>query len=379
MILRNVIHLPLLHRVGIATAILTLPHSGVAYAATWQSAVALPMTVEHDTNPLLNPGNQKAVTRTIIAPDVTLLGTSGADEFRFGLGVNVERSSDPDIVLDREDPRVLLGWQRETEKGAFGLAAKYVETSTLSTTVLDTGVVAPDGTQKLYSLAGNWKIALTERSTLANDTEYASVNYDIDTLTSYDELATRFTWSYAWSERTELFTRFGVRHYEPESDAVVESSDSYTPTVGVNYQFSERFKGSLYAGVNKVSGTGDGPTGQGGVTLQYTGERVETSFDASRGTVASGDGGFNEVDDVRGVWSYSIDELSRTGFDASWQDSKGQIPNTLRQYGVWASRELSPFWVARLSFTYKERQQDGLQDANANIIGMTLTYSHPDF
>jgi hypothetical protein len=85
------------------------------------------------------------------------------------------------------------------------------------------------------------------------------------------------------------------------------------------------------------------------------------------------------VDDVRGVWSYSIDELSRTGFDASWQDSKGQIPNTLRQYGVWASRELSPFWVARLSFTYKERQQDGLQDANANIIGMTLTYSHPDF
>ncbi|VVN99733.1 hypothetical protein [Pseudomonas fluorescens] len=366
----------LLRTTGIATAILSLPYSGMAYAATWQSAIALPTTVEYDSNPLLLTSGEKGVTRTIIAPDYSLVGTSGQDEFQFGLGLNVVRSSDTSIVSDREDPRLKLGWQRETETGGFGLTARYEESSTLSTAVQETGVVAPDGTQKLYSLGANWRSALSERSTLVNETDYTHVTYDIDSLINYDELATRFSWNYAWSERVELFTRFGVRRYEPEGSAVA-SSNSYTPTVGLNVQLSEKLKGTVYAGLNQVSGTDSDPTGQGGFALQYTGERFDASIDAGRSTVASGDGGFVEVDSLRGTWSYSIDETRRTGFDAAWQDSKGQTPNTLRNLGAWFSQELSPFWNARLSYTYKERQQDGLPDASANVVGLTLIYSYP--
>lgn len=368
-----------LRTTGIATAILILPCSGMAYAASWQAAVALPTTVEYDSNPLLATGSKKAVTRTIIAPDYSLMGTSGPDQFRFGLGLNLVRSSDPSIVSNREDPNVQLGWQRENETGGFGLTAKYAESSTLSTAVQETGVVVADGTQKRYSLGGNWSTALSERSTLVNDTEYASVNYDIDSLTSYDELSTRLSWNYAWSEGVELFTRFGVRRYEPEAGSAVASSNSYTPTAGLNFKIYERLEGTLYAGVNQVSGTNSGPSGQGGFQLHYTGERFDTSIDAGRSTVASGDGGFVEVDDLRGTLSYSVDETRRAGFDASWQSTKGKTPNTLRNFGAWASQELSPFWVARLSLMYKQRQQDGLPDASANVIGMTLVYSHPDF
>jgi hypothetical protein len=369
----------LLRTTGVATAILILPYSGMTYAANWQSAVALPTTVEYDSNPLLSTSSKKAVTRTIIAPDYSLVGTSGLDEFRFGLGLNLERSSDPSMVLDREDPNVQLGWQRENETGGFGLTAKYAETSTLSGATQDTGVVAPDGTQKQYSLGGNWSTALSERSTLANDTDYTSVNYDIDSLISYDEVSTRLSWIYAWSERVELFTRFAVRHYEPEAGVAVASSNSYTPTAGVNFQISDRLEGTLYAGVNQVSGEEGGSTGQGGFKLHYIGERFDTSIDAGRSTVASGEGGFVEVDELQGAWSYSVDETRRAGFDASWQDSKGKTPNTLRKFGAWASQELSPFWIARLSLAYKQRQQNGLPDASANVLGLTLTYSHPDF
>ena len=111
--------------------------------------------------------------------------------------------------------------------------------------------------------------------------------------------------------------------------------------------------------------------------MQYTGERFDAIVDAGRSTVASGDGGFVEADNLKGTFSYAIDEIRRTGFDASWQDTKGQTPNTLLNYSAWISQELSPFWIARLSFTYKERQQDGLPDASANIVGMTLIYSYP--
>ena len=72
-------------------------------------------------------------------------------------------------------------------------------------------------------------------------------------------------------------------------------------------------------------------------------------------------------------------EKTSAGVDGSWQDNKGQTPNTMRQFAIWASRELSPFWVTRLSIAYKQRQQDGRPDASANILGVTLIYSHPDF
>jgi len=371
--------MPVLRTAGVATVILIWPCSGVAYAATWQSAIVLPSTVEYDSNPVLVTQNRKGVTRTIIAPDYTLVGTSDRDQWRFGLGMNLVRSSDTSIVSDREDPNLQLGWQRKTETGGFGLTAKYVESSTLSTAVQETGVIAPDGTQKLTSFGGNWSTALSERTTLVNETDYTHVTYDINTLTNYDELSNRLSLNYAWSERVELFTRFEAKRYEPQQGSALPSSNSYTPTVGLNVEISERLKGSLYAGVNQVSGPNSRPRGQGGFSLHYTGERVDTDIGASRNTVASGDGGFVEVDNLNGTWSYALDDTSRTGVDTSWQKTKGLTPNTLRNVGVWFSRELSPFWVARLSFTYKELQQDGLPDATANVVGLTLTYSHPNF
>ncbi|CAI8972665.1 DUF3570 domain-containing protein [Pseudomonas sp. IT-P253] len=367
-----------LRTTGVATAILILPYSGVANAATWQSAIVLPSTVEYDSNPVLATSNAKGVTRTIIAPDYTLVGTSDRDQWTFGLGVKVVHSSDTSIVSDRQDPDLKIGWQRETESGGFGLNAQYVESSTLSTEVQGTGVIAPDGTQKLSLFGGNWSTALSDRTTLVDEADYTHVTYDVSTLTNYDQLSNLLSLNYTWSERVELFTRFGAMRYEPQQGSGVASSNSYTPTVGMNFDISDRLKGSVYGGVNQVSGSSS-PTGQGGFLLSYIGERIETSIGASRGTFASGDGGFVESDNVNGLWSYALDDTSRTGFVTSWQKTTGLTPNTLRTAGAWFSHEISPFWEARLSYMYKERQQDNLPDATANVVGLTLTYSHPDF
>lgn len=39
---------------------------------------------------------------------------------------------------------------------------------------------------------------------------------------------------------------------------------------------------------------------------------------AERSTVASAEGGFAELDQVRGVRSYAVSELTRVGADAAW-------------------------------------------------------------
>lgn len=371
--------MPLLRITGVATAFLILPFAGMVQASTWQSSVVLPATVEYDSNPLLLTSGEEGVTRTIIAPDYSLVGTFDRDQLRLGLGVRVLRSSDRDIIDNREDPNVSLGWQRETETGGYGLTAQYNESSTLSSAVQDTGVVTTtDGTQKMYVLAGNWRRALTERSTLSNETRYSSATYDIDTLTGYDELSSNLIWTYAWSERTDVYTGVGAKRYEPDDDTLASASNSYSPVVGLKYQFSERLQGDVHVGVNEVSGDDGGRRGEGGLSLNYRGERVDASLSAERSTVASAEGGFSEIDSVRGEWGYALSEVSRVGLDAAWQDSKGQTPNTFQSYGAWASRELSPFCDLRLSLMYKERQQDGLSDAVGTIIGMTLTYRFPD-
>jgi hypothetical protein len=366
-------------RLGLITAGLTLCFSSAANAAIWHSAAAVSTTVEHDSNPLLSSDNKTAITRTIIAPSFQRIGTFGRDELRAGFGLNLERSSDATIIADREDPNLQLAWQRETETGGFGLTSRYSETSTLSDEVEQTGVVATDGTQRTYALGGNWSSAVSERSTVASNTDYRRVKYDIDTLTSYDDISTSLNWSYAWSERIEPFTSFALSRYEPEDSSLAASSNSYSPSAGLKLKISERLEGSVYVGGNKISGSEGGPSAQGGVDLRYEGERFDLSFDAGRSTVSSGEGGFSEVSSLSGAWSYAIDDISRVGLTASWQDSKGETPNTTQNFSAWASRGLSDFLSARFSLTYKQRQEDGLSEATANVLGLTLTYSHPDF
>lgn len=351
---------------------------GVTHAASWQAAVALPMTVEHDSNPRLDADN-KGVTRTTLVPDYNLTGTFGRDELQLGIGMHLERSSDQSISLDREDPKLRLGWQHESETGGFGLAAKYDESSTLSSALEETGVVASDGTRKRHVLSGNWREAVSERSALASDVQYSSSAYDNQELTSYDELSASFNWTYAASERVEPFSRFAVSRYMPEDAAEAASSTSYSPIAGVRLALSEQLEATLRGGVNRISGGQSSASWQGGFELRYTGERFAASLDAGRSTVASGEGGFAEVNQLRSTWRYAVDETTSAGVDASWQDNQGQTPNTVRQFAAWASRELTPFWVTRLSIAYKQRQQDGRPDASANILGVTLIYSHPDF
>lgn len=359
------------------TAALAVLLPGGTHAGSWQAAVALPMTVEHDTNPRLD-ADAEGVTRTILVPDYNLVGTFGRDELQLGIGMHLERSSNQSISLNREDPRLRLGWQRESETGGFGLAAKYDESSTLFSALEETGVVASDGTRKQHALSANWHDAVSQRSSLASDVQYSSIDYDNE-LTSYDELSASFSWTYAASERIEPFSRFALSRYMPDAAAEAAASTSYSPTAGVRLTLSEQLEGTLRAGVNQISGGQSSASWQGGVELLYTGERFAASLDAGRSTVASGEGGFVEVNQLRGTWRYAVDETTSAGIDALWQDNQGQTPNTMRQLAAWASRELSPFWVTRFSIAYKQRQQDGQPDASGNILGLTLTYSHPDF
>jgi hypothetical protein len=113
--------------------------------------------------------------------------------------------------------------------------------------------------------------------------------------------------------------------------------------------------------------------------MQYRGDRYDAGFSMGRSANPSGDGGFVVSNRIAGTFGFSIDDRSSAGFNASWQDSKGDTPNTTLQLGASASRQLSPFWQARLSYLHKLRREDGQSDASGDVLGVTLVYSPPYF
>jgi hypothetical protein len=349
-------------------------------AGEWEQSISLPATIEHDTNLPLATTNKQGVSRLIVVPAYSLVGTYGLDELKAGLGLRVERSSDQRISIDREDPNLLFGWRRQTETGEFGLTATYQEVSSRAAELENTGGIAPDSTQKTGSLKGLWRSAVTERSTLSTDADYKMVSYDGGTQTDYKNLVAGISWNYTWSERIEPFLRFSASHYEPDKTTVsVAKSDYYAATVGVKVKASEHLEWTAQGGPGRVSARTTDTGWQGSFDMKYRGDRYDVGFSMGRSVTTSGDGGFVASDRVASTFGYIIDERSSLGLFASWQDNKGDNPNTMQQLGASVSHELSQFWHARLYYQHKLRRQDGQSDASGDVLGVTLVYSPQSF
>lgn len=368
---RHCVPLPVL---AASTLICGLP----VMADNVKQGVSVSFGTEYDSNPALMTSNEEGVWRAKITPSYSLIGTYGADEYKARFSLNLERSNNEMLSTNREDPSLLLGWRHLTETGEFGLAARYEEVSTRVTELAESGLVSADGTRTTMYLNGNWRSALSERSALSADVEYKDVSYEGGAYTDYTNLAGGVTYSYLLSERTESFLRATTGHYEPDG-SLGSSSDYYSIVAGLKWKATERLDWSVQAGASRVTGQPDDNGWQGNVALNYEiTPRSNMSMEMGRYVSPSGEGGFAESDQVKGTWGYAFSDRTRSGIEAYWRDYKGTTPSTVHQLGAWISHELSPFWNARFFYQHKQREQDGLPNASANLLGVSLVYTHPD-
>jgi hypothetical protein len=350
-------------------------------AGDWNQTLTLPATLEYDSNLPLSATKKQGVSRLIVVPAYNLIGTYGIDELKAGLGLNVERSADQRVSMNRQDPNLRLGWRHLTETGEFSLTTTYSEVSSRAAELQDTGGITTDSTRKTKSLGGAWSSAITELSTLTANADYNTVSYDAGTQSNYNNVAAGISWRYAWSERINPFLSFTVNHSVPTKSTATGggTSDNYTVTGGVKVNASERIEWTAQGGLNRVSAQTNDTGWQGSVDMKYRGGRYDAALIAGRSAVVSGDGGFVAADRVTAAFSYAIGERSSAGLTASWQVTKGNSPNAMQQLGAWASHELSPFWNARLSYQHKLRSQIGQPDASGDALGLTLVYSPRNF
>lgn len=366
----------------VAAAVAAAGHLPAHATDPLQHSFAMPMGLEADSNPAL-AASGRSVLRWRAAPEYTVSGKGGAQEWSLTAAGTLERSSDPVVSAHRNDPSLRMTWQQSGPNHVLGINAAYVQASTRATEFDQTGVVAVDRTQTTQTLGTTWRQALTERSSLNASVSHQSVGYDTAALTPYSTTSGSLGWSYDLSDKEALSLALNASHYNPGSGGLLPAVAASQSGVLLGYasSLSPHWQWQVQGGVVRISGSGADTSWQGSVQLTHKGQRTDTTFSLGRTVVTSAAfTGFAPSDALRVRWSYALDESSSLQWGVAHTRTQATaLPDSaVTTWSAGYSTELSPFWRAGINLQYKTAQRFTGQ-VNAHVIGATLTYTHPDF
>lgn len=350
---------------------------GTAHADTWQQTVSARAATEYDTNPAMAPGyRDDGLWRMMLDPAYRLTGTFGVNEYQSGAALHAEHSSNTNISQNRNDPSIFLNWKHQVETGDLGIGARYDEVGTRTTELNNIGLVTTDGTRASRAVTANWKESFSERNTFEANVSHTDYVYKDVALINYVTQSGVLKYSYLWSVNSTPFVSLAYDDYTATDNSLVYHN--YSSMLGLNWRSSAQLDGTVKIGQFR-SDSGNGEGTQGGVSVRYAGLQNSSSVNAERQVMATGLGGFTIVDQVNGGWSYQVSDSSTTGIDLGWSKSHFVTDNYFRSSGVWLQHDLDSLWQMRLYLQHRASVGDGVAEALSNILGLSLTYTHPDF
>jgi len=359
-------------------AFFLLAFSGIPLMSLAQHSVNLPIEIEHSTNPALTTEEPRGVTRLRMSPQYTIQRDDGPTETRFSFGGVLERSSNTAVSNHRSDPNLSFAIEHVLPTGGVGLGLSISESSTRQEEFSETGVVAADATQRTIVLDGTWSRELSDVSRLELGLGAARVSFDTPTLLGYREVRSSAGISYDLLEDTQVIARWEVSRLEPAQGAARSSRNG--AAVGLSTQLSEAFRLVAEAGTVRISGQGSTRTPSALLRLNYAGERLASTLELSRSAVPSGTlGGYTSTRLVGWTMDYAWTERTSITLATSQARSQGEGGAVGSTILAGLRHSLSQFWAieGRLGQLRTRPSMGG--SANANVVGLVLTYSHPDF
>lgn len=329
---------------------------------------------------MVSQSSRIGISRFLLEPSYKLKKVAGANELGAGVVLRIERSSNKTLSQDREDPSVFVDWLQRSDTGEFGISAKHNESATRYAAIDNIATAFADSTRASSTVSGHWSKELSEYSALSAEGAYETVFYRGGPFVNYDNQSVGLRFSQAVSERNSLFMRVSNVSYVPTGGTVPPGSSSSqvaTTTLGWEWKAADYLGGSLQVGKQRSSVIGYGT--QGIADVRYTGQRAELFLSAGRQVSPSGLGGFVKNDLVNGNWNYAMSELSKVGIDLQWQNSHFASDTISSSAGVWLQHDLSSFWALRANYLHRNIKPSGAVGAYADIVGITLTYTHADF
>jgi hypothetical protein len=346
---------------------------------TLQHQLSVPSTLEYDTNPSLVANSPSSIWRFSVTPKYTLNAYDGRNIWTLGAALNVQRSSDKLISQDREDPSINAAWMRDYELGSYGINAAYSQSSSRVSELKSTGLVFNDGTSLNQSIGGNYSRSFSDKLIFSITGAYSEQNFSGQSagLVNYtnQSLSPRIT--YISNEKLSTYLQGSYGHYKP---SIGVTSDLISAVIGAMYKPSEKLDLNINGGLNQqTSGTTSATNFQGGLIASYAAsERKTYTATYARSTSASGLGSYIQSDSISLGAVYNISDFDTMGASYSYYKNSDVNQFEYQQLTIWASRDLSADWLAKLTYNHK-MSTSNVSNADGDVIGISLVYNVTNF
>jgi hypothetical protein len=343
---------------------------------------SLPLDIEHDSNPTLSENNKQSIWLYSATPTYTISAVENQNRWYGIAGLRLQRSSDKNISIDREDPNLVVGWDRQLERGNFKLVGNYSESSTRTTELRTTGLVNQDVTATTKSITADWSRLLTEKLNFTLGADLQKNSYDAPGFVGYTTKTLDSSLSYQVNEKLSTFVNVAYVKYKSDPQIALNtqnsqnSQNSQNYLMGFNYSYTPQLDFSVAAGVNHTSSAGSARAGK--ASFNFSAERYQLRGDLERSVSATGLGDFQESDRLSLGYNYTLSEISELGAGFSFQKNNSLNTNETTFLTGFYSRELSDRWLMRLSLDLRQQKSD-TQDANGEVAGLTFIYNTPEF
>lgn len=353
-------------------------------AAEFSSRAIVTTGTEYDSNPALSENNKNPVWAYKIVPELQVDATSDINHWFLNSALLIQRYSNGKVLVERQDPKFILGWDRTYQSGIYGLKANYQEATSRTLELTSTGVFADkNGTQKTKSIEAMWQHSFNARWSILNEGSYSI--FDLSNaggLGSYNLSELKSKIIFLNSEKLSTYGQIIYTGYHP--DSILNDTNLIRLAVGADYQFNERLDIGVRGGIDKVSGNQSETGWEGGIKSIYSpNEKSNYTADLSRTLGAGGIGGFQTVDSIKLTGNYNLSDKNIMGvnyqLNKSRQDSQiNAISVDYQQLELFYARVLSPHWEARFTGAHRELSSSNI-NAQSNLVGVSVTYATLSF
>lgn len=359
--------------VGCAFSVVFFATNASALVLIQDASVAF--GTDFDSNPQMTDDKQ-SLQRYFITPRYSISAYDNQDRWYSNASLRIQRSSDKQLAVDREDPTINIGWEREQDKGRLSVFTSYVKNSTRITEFDGTGLVVSDGASVTRSIGANWQRFITDKINFTLGGQYLKTDFSGGgNFTNFSTKSLNSSINYALSDRINPYVQVGYTEFNTDTvGSEVTKSQSYL--AGANFVITPRLNINAGYGITHISAIGNGKNINSG--LSYLGERYQLRGAVARSVSPSAIGRFQESDRLTLAYGYDLSEKSRLGADFTWR-----INNTLnsvrtKQLTSFYARDLSDYWQMRLSLQFRELESDNV-NTNGETLGLSLTYNTPEF
>lgn len=329
----------------------------------------------YDTNPLLLE-DEESVWLSRIQPNYKIQHNSEKNTQYIDLGLTLQRSTDPDISVNREDPRITVGMSHLLTNGAISATAGYLRRSTRISELSETGLVVDDGS--LFNRFANLSAVYqpNARTTSTNILSYSNTTFSgSNQLREFDSLSISSNLNY------ELNKVFSLKGNLVVTEISRSTGKSYliNPMAGFNWLPSPYIEVDILFGFNRVT-IQDLPDETGySSTIKVSYEADLNNYNASYIRSVRPTGlGFQESDRLNLGWRHSFNES--TDLSANYQLNKNKTVNDIQTHisSINFNKKLNNDWGLGLYLKNKQIERPN-GNASGNIIGFTINYGFTDY